>query len=279
MGKRPKRSDITGLKSGKLTAIEKVGYDVDKNGKRYALWLCKCDCGGEKVCSQHSLVTNAIKSCGCLRNRKYDKPVRHGMSHTRIYHIYRGMLDRCYLKNDCHYYRYGGRGIKVTDEWQGRNGFLNFYKWAMENGYSDELTIDRINVNGNYEPDNCRWATHEQQSNNQRTNVFYIVNGERLQIKQIAKKYNVSEDTLRRRMRKFKLSMQEAVDYKPPRKYENIKYHGEVKSSKEWSKITGIPQKTIEYRIKQGYTEEELFLPAKVGYDVRRSKKQHYKEV
>lgn len=279
MGKRLRRTDLTGMKFGKLTVIEKAGYGVDKAGKRYALWKCKCECGNEKTYNQHTLVMGAAKSCGCMRKRYTNAHELHGLSRSRIYRTYYGMLYRCYSESDSRYSSYGGRGITVCDEWRGTYGFINFYNWAMENGYSDDLTIDRIDVNGNYEPSNCRWATREQQCNNQRTNVFYSVHGETLQMKQIVEKYHISETTLRSRMKRMNISMEEAVDYDPTSKNIHIEYKGESKTAAEWSKITGISQATLLYRLKQGYTEDEIFIPANVGYAGRRPKNQHYKEV
>lgn len=266
--KRLRRTDITGEKFGKLTVIKRNGYTTDKDGKRTSLWLCKCECGNEVTTTQHNLVTGGRKSCGCLRNKIKESHTHHNMSHTRIYGIYNGMLTRCYNKNDMHYKYYGERGIKVCDIW--KNDFLSFYKWAMDNGYKEDLSIDRINVNGNYEPNNCRWADSQTQSENTRKNVRYNVYGESLLIREIHEKYNIPISTLKGRMKKYNISMEEAIEYKKPLK--TYTYHGETKTIVEWSKITGITRNTLSYRIKQGYTEEEMFIPAVVGYPGRRNK-------
>lgn len=207
------RLDISGLRSGKLTAVKKVGYGIDKDGKRYALWLCKCDCGGEKIAKQHTLVTNKIKSCGCLRKREYGKSIQHGKSRTRLYHIHNGIKERCLNPNDQHYKDYGGRGIKVCNEWIGKEGFINFFVWSIENGYKENLTIDRIDVNGNYEPSNCRWTTQLEQARNTRNNVRYNINGEMLLIKEISEKYGIPESTLRGRTKRG-LTMKQAINHK-----------------------------------------------------------------
>lgn len=101
---------------------------------------------------------------------------KHGLSHTRLDNIYKAMISRCYKENNNRYKNYGGRGICVCEEWIKNK--TEFFKWAYENGYKDNLTIDRIDSNGNYEPTNCRWATYKQQANNRTTTKKYIINGE-----------------------------------------------------------------------------------------------------
>lgn len=260
--KQQRRLDITGMKVGMLTAVKKAGYGVDKDGKRYALWLCKCDCGGEKIVKQHNLIGGYTQSCGCLRKRNYDKMIYHGKSKTRIYRIHNGMKERCYNPKDQHYPDYGARGITVCDQWLGIDGFINFFVWSMENGYDKKLTIDRIDVNGNYEPSNCRWATPEQQVYNRRCTKRYEVNGEILFMKQIVQKYHISEATLRKRIAKG-MSMQEAVDYNPPKSKYSITYNGETKDVIEWSKITGISKNVLIYRIIKNFPEKDMFKPVR----------------
>jgi len=159
-----KSMDLTGHKYNKLTVIklhhktQKYTIDGKKKGHQY-FWLCKCDCGNETIIPTSNLRKGLIKSCGCL---KYT----HHLSNTRLYRIYIGMKTRCYNSKSLSYKDYGGRGITICQEWL--DDFMNFYNWAKDNGYSDNLSIDRINVNGNYEPSNCRWATQEEQSNNTR---------------------------------------------------------------------------------------------------------------
>ena len=120
----------------------------------------------------------------------------HCESNTRLYRIWSSMKHRCRGKNHEAYHNYGGRGIKVCDEW---NKYKAFRKWALENGYSDELTLDRIDNNGNYEPSNCRWATMKQQCANKRTNHYVIVNGEKMIIAECSRKYGIPKSTIRMR--------------------------------------------------------------------------------
>jgi hypothetical protein len=167
-----KKKDLTGLKFGKLTVIEEVAPHTEPNGRKSRRWKCKCECGNETVVFGYALIKGHTKSCGCLHKK-------HGMRHDRIYKIWVNMNQRCNNENNSSYKDYGGRGIHVCNEWLNTNedGFTNFYNWSINNGYSDKLTIDRINSDNNYEPNNCRWATIKEQSNNRRTNTYITIDG------------------------------------------------------------------------------------------------------
>lgn len=160
--------DLTGQKFGRLKVI---GIHETKTRKTY--WTCQCDCGGIKVVRSDSLQNGSIKSCGCLKKQQ-DKinltaNHRHKMSGTRIYSIWQGMKGRCYNEHDPRYERYGKRGIDVCDEWI--HDFTVFYEWSLENGYTDELTIDRIDNDSGYSPNNCRWVDVKTQCRNRSTNI------------------------------------------------------------------------------------------------------------
>ena len=168
---------MQGERYGKLTVLS-LCDEKTKGGRR--LWLCKCDCGNYTKVTRSHLIDGGVTSCGCLRKKQYKKlskkQHRHGLFGTRIYTIWQQMKDRCYNSNNKSYKDYGGRGIIVCDEWKA--DAKNFSDWANANGYSDNLTLDRINVNGNYEPTNCRWATMKQQDRNRRNTIFITMDGE-----------------------------------------------------------------------------------------------------
>ena len=155
-----KFEDLTGKTFNRLTVIKRAEIE-----KKEVYYLCKCTCGNEKIIRGKDLKYNKIKSCGCLKKEKTtERNTKHSLRHTRIYRIWLLMQNRCFNSKYHLFKNYGGRGITICKEW--KNDFVKFYNWSMANGYKDDLTIDRINVNGNYEPSNCRWATKLQQQRN-----------------------------------------------------------------------------------------------------------------
>ena len=167
--------NIAGIKYGRLTAIKPVGKSKSGN----ALWECMCECGNVVTVNISNLKNGHTKSCGCLRDEIITGNTyreTHNESRTRLYHIWQGMKQRCNDKNSPGYKWYGGRGISLHEPWA--NDYETFRKWAMANGYSEGVTIDRINPNGNYEPSNCRWATVKEQNRNKTTTSYITLNGE-----------------------------------------------------------------------------------------------------
>lgn len=173
--------DMTGQKFGRLTVVGLS--DKHQSGHGGAIWVCKCECGNIVEVPRGPLIYGKTKSCGCYA-KEYAKNItgkrefKHGYSDSKIYHVWQRMKARCYNPNDKEYHCYGGRGIKVCDEWLGKNGNTNFIEWALANGYKEGLSLDRIDNNGDYEPSNCRWTTRKVQQRNMRRNLLITMDGE-----------------------------------------------------------------------------------------------------
>lgn len=183
-----KFKDITYQKFGRLTALYRL---QNYHNKHNAYWLCVCKCGNFKEVSLNNLYRGNVRSCGCLHKETMISLCKtHGKTNTRLYHIWQRMKSRCYYSKDNRYQYYGGRGIAVCDEW--KDDFMAFYKWAIDNGYRDNLTIDRIDVDGNYEPSNCRWATNNEQAKNKTNNKYYTINGKTYCLKEWCKILNIN---------------------------------------------------------------------------------------
>lgn len=186
--------DIKGKRFGKLVALERV-----KNVGKKVSWRCLCDCGKETNVLTTNLTTNRIKSCGCLKNQKLiERSTTHNQRHTKLYEVWKTMKQRCSNSNNKGYHNYGGRGINVCDEW--KDNYQAFYEWSINNGYKEGLSIDRINNDGNYEPNNCRWVDKFIQNNNTRKNKLFTINGISKTIHQWSREYNVPVSRTRQRV-------------------------------------------------------------------------------
>lgn len=164
--------NMVGERFGRLLVIERADDYVAPSGKHHVMWKCLCDCGNSTTVDAGQLSSGKTKSCGCLHREKLDTGnVKHGGRYDRLYKVFANMKNRCYNENSRDYAYYGARGIKVCDAWL--NNYATFKEWAYANGYDDsaeygQCTIDRIDVNGNYEPGNCRWVSMSIQSKNRR---------------------------------------------------------------------------------------------------------------
>jgi hypothetical protein len=210
MSKSRNYKDLTGQRFGRLICIK----DIGRNRFNEAIWECICDCGNTTNVDSSKLRKGNTRSCGCLqRERARESNFTHGLQFdkdgktNRIYGIWRRMKQRCEDVNSSDYSRYGGRGIKVCDEWL---EFLPFYNWAIENGYRDNLSIDRISNEGDYEPSNSRWATRKEQNNNKRNNHLITYNNETKTLTQWAEQIGIAQPTLRRRL-KYGWSVERAL--------------------------------------------------------------------
>ena len=198
-----KRKDITGQKFNKLTVIS-YAYTVKGNGRNYhTFYNCICDCGKSCIVEGAKLRNGHTQSCGCYRHeRQIEANTKHKGRYSRLYIVWCNMKGRCYNPNDKRYNSYGARGIIVCDEW--KNDFNAFQKWAESAGYRPdakrgECTIDRIDNNKGYCPENCRWVNNQTQANNKSNNIILTYNGKSQTVSQWARELNVDSETLRHR--------------------------------------------------------------------------------
>lgn len=187
-----KRIDLTGQRFGRLVVLEESSKR-DKSGSIH--WVCKCNCGNIVEPSSASLRKGTTISCGCYNKEiiTKDNPKRK----RKLYSIYRGIKDRCCNQNNKSYHNYGGRGITISEEW---NDYDSFENWAYANGYKQGLWLDRIDNDGNYSPDNCRWTTPKEQQNNKRTNIYITIKGETKTLQQWSDISGINFATLKRRL-------------------------------------------------------------------------------
>lgn len=204
--------DISGQKFNRWTVEELVGRTTSGGG----LWKCRCECGTVRNVDGRSLRDGTSKSCGCLRNDnakagKYNSA--RAVTHERLYGVWSGIRSRCLNPHDRAYERYGGRGITICDQWK---DYRTFYNWAIENGYDDSspkyvCTVDRIDNNGNYTPDNCRIVPQLIQCNNRQTNHLLEYEGSTHTISEWARITGINKHTIRRRIDTYGWSVQKAL--------------------------------------------------------------------
>lgn len=183
--------DLTGKKFGMLTVVEFV--EVRNN---YAYWRCVCDCGNEKTVRGSNLISGQVRSCGCLNRNNH---IIHRESKSRLYVIWAGIKQRCENANRRDYQNYGGRGIKLCNEW---HEYVAFRDWALANGYNDSKSIERIDNDGDYSPSNCRWDDYDAQMNNKRNSFTLSINGETKTAAEWSRVSGIPADRIRKRKRK-----------------------------------------------------------------------------
>lgn len=187
--------DLSGKRFGRLTVIS-----IKQTNKKRVEWICKCDCGNTAIVTSAHLKNGHTKSCGCLfKEKRQSTNLSHGMSKSRIYALWNMMKQRCTNPVVYNYCDYGGRGISVCDDWINFDGF---YKWALANGYQEWLTIDRIDNNVGYCPENCRWVSAKIQANNRRNNKIIEYNGEKHTLSEWSDIVDIKSHTIGERLRK-----------------------------------------------------------------------------
>ncbi len=263
MSKGKRQEIIEGQKFGELTVIKELAtiYSPSRVPRRRI--LCECSCGNRKIIDAGRLTSqvNPVRSCG-----KCVPAVIDGRELYLLRRVYNSMKFRCYNPKSCSYKNYGARNITVCDEWL--NNFDAFYRWSIENGYREGLTIDRIDNNGNYCPENCQWASRSTQQSNTRQNI-YISNKEGLvkTAEQWSRIYNVSSRAIRYRLEKHGGCIEDIVkNYKKRASTGNHNHreiyvsdkNGNLKTLKEWSNILNIPYTTLRgrYYRRRGYIED-----------------------
>lgn len=197
----PKALELKGQRFGRLLVLEQAG----RTKKGGILWKCLCDCGNQTNVEGYRLKNGHTQSCGCYHKEQTLKAVtKHGDNRRGkrepLYDRWQAMISRCYQPKFIEYELYGGRGISVCDEW--RKSYVSFRDWALKNGFNRSLSLDRIDTNGNYSPENCRWITRKEQNNNKRNNHRVLFRGEMLSISQISDVTGLPYETIKCRIKR-----------------------------------------------------------------------------
>ena len=209
------KEDLTGQTFGRLSVIGRAEDYVYPSGKRRPKWLCKCECGKIITVIAVNLKRGTTQSCGCLRKEILSERQKTHSGYANkepLYQVWLNMKKRCNNPNDQHYKYYGGRGVSIIPEWS--NNYSVFRDWALSHGYKKGLSLDRVNVDGNYEPDNCRWATMKTQQNNRRSCKYIEHNGEVHTIKEWSKILEIKYSTLYSRITKYNMPFEVAISLK-----------------------------------------------------------------
>lgn len=278
------KEDLTGRVFGKWTVLKQAeDYIQPSNGKHYAMWLCKCSCSYGTVTAvqgNHLINGESTKCKYCFQDENRKRLIEQNKNNSldifrepisdeeqklqdrrkRIYDIWKGMNNRCNNPNNEKYSRYGERGILICDEWK---NFDTFYNWAINNGYQDNLSIDRINNNGNYEPNNCRWADNIIQQNNKSTNCLLTYKDETHTLQEWSRITGIDRRTISNRINRNGWSIADALEkpIKQQKREEDllIEFQQEKHSLSEWSRILNISRETLKSRFKLGWNIEKAF--------------------
>lgn len=198
--------DLTGQRFGRLL-VKKFSHF---GANHIAMWVCQCDCGKQHIVSRNNLTMGHTKSCGCLvKETASNIMTKHGKRHTRLYNIWCSIKNRCYNPNCKAYKNYGGRGIKMCNEW--KHDFNAFCDWALSNGYTKTLSIDRIDNNCGYNPKNCRWANRVEQSNNKSDNRILEFNEQKHTLAQWCKELGLNYHVVYLRIYRHKWDISRAL--------------------------------------------------------------------
>ena len=225
--------DLQNKRFGRWLVLNKV--ESTKGG--LARWLCICDCGTQKIVIGSNLLRGMTTSCGCYNKEKAKERLQtHGKTNTRIYRIWQDMKHRCNYKNNDNFYWYGNKGIKVCKEWE--LDFLRFYEWSINNGYEENLTLDRINAEEDYCPDNCRWVNITAQQNNRKDNIRIEYHGKNQTLSEWSKELGINRITLWNRLFTSKWSVEKAFTTKVNKETHNGKNKNSAESL-ESQKIFG----------------------------------------
>lgn len=215
-----KSLDLTGKRFGRLTVIE-----ATKNSQGEKVWKCQCDCGNISFLKTRELNSGNTKSCGCLQKEKAREiKTKHGFHGERLYRIWCNMKSRCSNPNTPAYKNYGGRGISVCEEW--KSSYVSFREWCMNNGYNEELTLERKDVNKGYEPDNCTFISKRDQPKNTRRCHFVMYKGEIKTLTEWSRKLNFGRKNFRNKRNMF-ASDEETIDFILSRQKGRSNHYGE----------------------------------------------------
>lgn len=188
-----RRLKLEGKKFGRLSVLKFHDIRTRKGNKRESRWLCECDCGNEVILVGSSIKSGKTSSCGCLQK---ENPISHGLSYDPLYFVWKAMIRRCENKTDANYHHYGGRGIKVCDEWKDLETFVG---WCNNNGFEEGLEIDRIDNSGNYSPENIRFVTRRKNMLNTRRNINVDIGGVTKTLIEWANEYGIKVNTMQYR--------------------------------------------------------------------------------